>query len=254
MRSLDESSWSRRTRCEDWTVQQLIHHLVTADGFWAASLVAAKTGEPSRFLVEFDPTVTPGEFAAALDGSSVADSLALFEQSTAGLLAAADAYEPDDWGLTAESPMGHVPALLALSHAFWDSWVHEFDIRRPLADDRPLELDDLWVATIYSLFAAGIQGGLIDDPAAVGAGPEAPIRSTLSFDEFPDRTVSIEVTDTIAMSTTSADDAGVQTDDEVIDAGSALALIDAFTGRGPEAGDGLPDDLRMHLSRAAEIL
>src|SRR3954452_14283843 len=59
LRTLDDAQWATASRCEGWTVRDVIAHLVGTDQFWLVSITAALAGAPTRFLAQFDPAVTP---------------------------------------------------------------------------------------------------------------------------------------------------------------------------------------------------
>src|SRR3954454_8503809 len=62
--SLTDEQWAHPSRCEGWTVQDVISHLSSTNGFWAFSIRAGVSGEPTRFLSTFDPGASPAELAA----------------------------------------------------------------------------------------------------------------------------------------------------------------------------------------------
>jgi uncharacterized protein (TIGR03083 family) len=256
LRTLDDDQWRGPTRCDEWTVQEMINHLVTADGFFTFSLSSAANSEPTAFLRDFDPTTSPGEAAAGLGELSPAATLEAFDASTAALIAAVQSLDEASWRQVGESPLGHVPASMSLAHGAWDSMIHERDIFVPLDRAPDLVDDELWLAGVYSLWAAAIQGGLVGDTDAVDPGPDEPIEATLRFDEFSDRPIWLRIDETVRVEPVSAGSSTADADvsGRVVDAGSMLALIEGFTGRADLSADALPADLRAHLARAGEIL
>ena len=60
------SSGPPPSRCEGWSVQDVIAHLVSANQFWAFSIGAALGGEPTRFLATFDPVASTVELVEAV--------------------------------------------------------------------------------------------------------------------------------------------------------------------------------------------
>ncbi len=134
-----------------------------------------------------------------------------------------------------------------MAHAFWDSWLHERDILEPLGLAPAIEPDELLAATWYTLVVGALQGGLLEDDAPVGPGPDAPIGAVLRFDDLPADALRYEI-DT-GLHLTRANGA------ESVEAGSALDFVEEVTGRrASSALDGLPPDLRAQLERAAQIL
>ena len=159
-----------------------------------------------------------------------------------------DGFAPADWDAIGESPLGHLPVRVLFGHAFWDSWLHERDMFVPLGRAPRVEPDELLAVTCFCLLFAGLQGGLVDDPRATGDALSEPVEATLRFDELPDAGVRVVY------------DTGVRVElvdpASASDAGSAVALVDGFTGRQPLAGadDRLPADFAAHLARAAHVL
>ena len=45
----------------------------------------------------------------------------------------------------------------------------------------------------YSLVVSGLQGGLLDDDAPTGPGPEQPLDVTVVFEELPDDPLRVEI-------------------------------------------------------------
>ena len=247
---LDESEWYVESRCDGWDMRQVVNHLSTADAFWMASLLGATTATPTTFLDDFDPDSTPGEVIASIADDDPETVLTRFEEATVAFIGTVDMLEAEHWSETAESPVGHVTARLALGHALWDSWLHERDILIPLGRKPELHADEVLVATWYSLAIGGLQGGLVDDWGPADTGPEAPVEASLRFGDLPEVTLEIRVTDRAEVSIIAADAPGAGA------AGSAVALVEAFTGREP-IGDieiEIDDGLRAHFTRAGAIL
>lgn len=246
---LDQDDWYATTRCDDWDVRQVLNHLATADAFWMASLNGAATGEPTTFLDGFDPGSTPNQVIASLEEDPPDVVLDRFEEATAAFIATAESLDTEHWSETAESPLGHVTARLALAHAHWDSWLHERDILLPLGEVPEEHLDEILIAAWYSLAAAGLQGGLVDDWGPALDGPSEPIEATLRFDDLPGTSLSLRVTDHVDVRIDDPDDSGRATD-----AGRAVEFVDAFTGRRTIEDSPVAADLREHITRAGQIL
>ncbi len=242
---LSAQQWRSTTRCDDWDAIGVVWHLITADQFWVASLAGGAGGRPTSILRGFDPTTSPGAITESSRQDSPGQTLASFGDSTALFERTVDAIDGDAWELTAESPLGHVSARLALAHAFWDSWLHERDILVPLGLGTAPETDELWVTTWYSVLAGAVQGGLPSDDAAIAPGPSAPFTECLSFEEFPDRSLEVTVGEDVAVIQRVTDSAPTV---------SALALVEYFTGRTADPGSELPPELAAQLERARQIL
>lgn len=125
-------AWGAPSRCAGWTVRDVAAHLVTVNGYWAASVRAAVAGDPLRILRAFDPVATPAALVHTLDGVEPADLLARLVASHGALDTALGAVAAAQWSLPAETPLGHVALAELAAHALWDAWVHERDITVPL--------------------------------------------------------------------------------------------------------------------------
>ena len=149
---LREDEWGHATRCEAWTVQDVITHLISTNHFWVLSIVQALAGEPTRFLATFDPVASPAELVDRSQGTPWEGTLEAYRSSNAELMAAVEALDEAGWDTTGEAPPGHVPLRLVADHALWDCWVHERDIVLPLG--RSVVEDDREVLTCLRYAAA----------------------------------------------------------------------------------------------------
>lgn len=128
---LSDDEWAARTRCDAWDAKDVCNHLVTADGFWALSLGGRHNDAPSTFLRGFDPTTGPEAIVAPMREQSHRAVLDALRASTSQLTDALGEVGDDEWTLTSESPLGHVPLSAVAAHALWDSWLHERDVLVP---------------------------------------------------------------------------------------------------------------------------
>jgi uncharacterized protein (TIGR03083 family) len=251
--TLTEDEWSRTTRCDAWDGRDVVNHLVSADGFWALTIGGRnRDGGATRFLQGFDPTSTPGAIVADQHTRPTAEVLAAFQASTEQLAAALDAVEAaGEWSAVSESPFGHVDVGVIAAHGLWDSWLHERDVLLPLGRSVAVEEDELLNAAAFTLFVGGAQGGVLDDDAPVGDGPNEPVHATLTFDEIADRTVQLTVDRDVHVLVRPAAESPA-----AVDAGRAVDLVEAVTGRAPVEPvlARLPDDLAAQLDRARGIL
>jgi uncharacterized protein (TIGR03083 family) len=139
--ALDVDQWAAPSRCEGWSVQDVVSHLVTTNQFWAFSFRSALDGRPTRLLASFDPVVSPAEMVAASRSQTSDEVLAAFVDSNGELSAAVGAVGEDGWSTPGEAPPGHVALHAVALHALWDAWVHERDVVLPLGM-APVEEDD----------------------------------------------------------------------------------------------------------------
>ena len=176
--TLTEAQWQHPSRCAGWSVQDVVSHLVSTNGFWALSVQAGLGGEPTRFLASFDPVATPAQLAALEAGTPPATTLEQLVASNQALAEALAAVPDDDaWESLAEAPPGHVPIRLLADHALWDAWVHERDILLPLGLEPTVDADEVRTSLRYGACLgqaftrcagatdAGAVRIVVDDPA-----------------------------------------------------------------------------------------
>jgi uncharacterized protein (TIGR03083 family) len=255
LEGLDEEAWSRTTQCDAWNGRDVVNHLVSADGFWVLTLGGRGRATPTTFLRDFDPTTSPDQVIAGAKTRSSGEVLEAFRASTDTLVEALAAVGDDDWTLVSESPFGHVPVQVIAAHSLWDSWLHERDVLLPLGHDVAVERDELVTAAAFTLFVAGAQGGVLDDPEAVGEGPSRALAAALSFDDLPGEVLTVAVDRDVRVAV-AADAEVAAGPSAVTGAGRALDLVEAGTGRADAEPvlARLPDDLAAQLRRARRIL
>ena len=147
---LDADDWNRQSRCADWTVQDVVAHLVGVNAFWRASVQAGLAGTPTRVLTGFDPATTPELLVAPMRELGPAEVLDQFVASNDALLGLLADLDDAGWETAAESPAGHVPIRLIAAHGLWDSWVHERDVAFPLGITPAVEADEVASALRYA--------------------------------------------------------------------------------------------------------
>lgn len=145
--SLEE--WSSASRCEDWTVQDVVAHIVGVNAFWRVSVRAGLAGEPTRFLAGFDPRETPALMVAQMRELTPAEVLGQLVDSNDAFLDVLGKMADDDWKMLAEAPPGHLQIRLVVQHALWDCWIHERDIAIPLGLTPPTEVDEVCSCLSY---------------------------------------------------------------------------------------------------------
>lgn len=130
--ALGDDDWARATRCDGWSVQDVVAHLVTVNDFWAASVRAGRAGEPTKVMGRFDPAAMPPMLIAGMADLGPSEVLDRFRTAHDDFLAALDGLDGAGWLTIAETPVGHVPMQQLAMHALWDAWVHERDVALPL--------------------------------------------------------------------------------------------------------------------------
>lgn len=186
--TLEDAQWAAPSRCEGWTVKDVVSHLDSTNGFWEISIASAIDGRPTRFLESFDPKATPAALAEADAATSPVDLLERFTASCEALCVAVEALGPEQLAVIGEAPPGHIALHGVVLHALWDSWVHERDVLLPLGLPAVEEPDELVESLRYAIALApalalsadpGLAGRVaveVTDPDArfwVEAGPDA---------------------------------------------------------------------------------
>jgi uncharacterized protein (TIGR03083 family) len=148
--SLEPEQWAAPTRCERWSVQDIVMHLVGVNELWQLSITGGRAGTPTRLFQSFDPVVTPPQLVDAVRGWTPAQALTRFVETTDAIAEAVAGLDDETWSLIGESPLGHVALHLVAAHALWDSWIHERDMILPLGLTPVEEADEvrpcLWYA------------------------------------------------------------------------------------------------------------
>lgn len=147
---LSEDDWRTRSRCDGWSVQDVVAHIVGVNAFWEASIAAGLAGKPTRVLAAFDPAATPPLMVEPMRALTPAEVLDQFVSTNDGFLGALADLDDRGWSTLAESPPGHVPIRLLAHHALWDTWVHERDIALPLGFTPPVEADEVLSSLRYA--------------------------------------------------------------------------------------------------------
>jgi len=162
LRALDDAQWDAPSRCDKWSVKDVVSHLAGTDQFWQISVAAALRGEPTRILTNFDPVATPEAMVDSMRAQSPAEVLAQYERNVNNLIDTLS--RVTDWSVLAEAPPGHLPVNVTALHALWDSWVHERDIVIPLGltpveDDEEMALILQYAAALSPAFYASRRTG-----------------------------------------------------------------------------------------------
>jgi len=218
---LDADDWRAPSRCEHWTVQDVVTHLVGVNAYWQLSIEAGLAGNPTRMLDGFDPAATPELLIAGQRSLSPAEVLDQLVASHDGLLGVIGALDDAGWSTVAETPAGHVPIRLLVQHSLWDNWIHERDVALPLGLTPPIEADEVASSMRY---AAAVSPGFL-----LSAGSRIDGRFAVDATE-PDTSFWLEIDDVVHVHD-GAPPAGTP-----CLCGDAVALTDALSIRAP-----LPD-------------
>lgn len=159
---LGHDQWATASRCEGWSVRDVLAHLVSTNQFWSFAIRSARQGEPTRFLATFDPVASPAQLVEDGRSQTPAEVLAAYVDTTEQLAGAVAGLDADGWALLGEAPPGHVPLAAVVLHALWDGWVHERDVLLPLRREQVEEPDEvaacLWYVAALSP-ALAVAGG-----------------------------------------------------------------------------------------------
>ena len=116
--------WERTSVCEDWTVRELVNHVVTGN-YWAFELAGGKTIE---------------EVGNALDGDVLGtDPLRAYDDSS--LVATAVFREPGAMDQPCAVSYGPVPGSVYCGHRIIDVLVHGWDVAASTGQDTTLDAD-----------------------------------------------------------------------------------------------------------------
>jgi len=177
LNELSEDDWVAPSRCDGWTVQDVVSHLVGVNGFWELAVRSGLAGAPTRLLGGFDPAATPPVMVAGMRSMRPAEVLAQFVASNDGFLGALDGLDAAGWAATAEAPPGHVPVHVLAQHALWDSWIHERDVVLPLGGAPVCEDDEVrsclrYAAAISPALGLALGSSARGEFAVDAAGPQ----------------------------------------------------------------------------------
>ena len=235
--ALSDDDWRAPTRCEGWTVQDVVAHMVGVNAFWEGSVLSGLAGAPTRFLDGFDPAATPALMVEATRSQTPAEVRDQFVKTNTGFLAAIAELDDTGWSTIAESPAGHVPIRLVAHHALWDCWVHERDIALPLGLTPVLEADEIASCLRYA--------AALSPAFAISAGT-AKSGSFVVDASRPDVCFTLEVGDSVALR-----DGDAATDAPRL-RGEAVDLVEALSIRAP-LPDSTPTEWRRLLGGLATV-
>lgn len=221
LRTLDDDQWRTPSRCDGWTVQDVVLHLISTNQFWEMSIAAGLDRKPTRFLATFDPVATPPQLIEPLRALPPAEALDRLSQGVESLADAIRALDDGALALPAEGPPGHIAIRAVLLHALWDSWIHERDVLLPLGRAQAHDDDELVGCLAY---AAGLGPAFAATAGSTREGTLV-IKAT-----DPDVVVIIDEGPTV---TVRLGKPGAPPADAPQLAGTAVALVEALSFRVP---------------------
>jgi uncharacterized protein (TIGR03083 family) len=218
LRGLTTREWNAPSRCDGWTIQDVVEHLAEANRFWSLSIQAGLRGEPTRLLASFDPVRVPAAMVEAARGASASATLESFQATNAQLGTLVGSLTGADWDKLAEAPAGHLAIRAVAVHALWDSWVHERDILVPLSRQQAVESDEVLLSLAW---AAALGPGL---RAAAGSTSTGSL-GVIGHDPEIELTVEADSEVTVHLGVPEHADATIE--------GDAVRLVEALSLRAP---------------------
>ena len=229
---LSDDEWNTPSRCDGWTVQDVVAHIVSVNTFWQMSTMAGLAGAPTRVLENFDPAATPPMIIAPMRALPPAEVLEQFVSSNDGYIDVLVALDHAGWSTLGEAPPGHVPIRLLAQHALWDCWVHERDIALPLGFTPTVEDDEVLSCLRY---AAALSSAF-----AISNGD--PISGVFAIETTdPQSCFTIEIGESVTVRD------GAAPKDAPCLRGDAVALVEALSIRSP-LPDSTPAEWRRVLA------
>jgi uncharacterized protein (TIGR03083 family) len=129
LRAVPLDEWSRPSRCAEWSVHDVVRHVVQMNELVVGAAEASRTGERNERLRGFDPRTTPSAWLAEAPAAEPGETLAAFDATTRAVIDAGGALGAD---VLVGSPVGRQPWPRVLLHALLDALVHERDVTEPL--------------------------------------------------------------------------------------------------------------------------
>jgi uncharacterized protein (TIGR03086 family) len=163
---IGDDQWAVVSDCEDWTVRELVNHIVTGN-YWAAELGSGLTIE---------------QVGDRLDGDVLGtDPLRAYDDSA--LVAAAVFREPGAMEKPCAVSYGPVPGSIYCGHRFLDVLVHGWDVATSTGQDTTLdrELVEACLAVVEPQLDALLGSGAFGTPVEVGddASPQTRLLAVL---------------------------------------------------------------------------
>ncbi len=159
-----DDQWALSTPCGDWSVRELVNHIV-AGNLWAAELATGRTID---------------EVGSALDGDMLgADPVAAYDASAK---AAADAFEaPGALDAPCAVSYGPVPGSVYAGHRFLDVLIHGWDVAAATGQGTDLDpnlVDGCWEVVRPQL--ALLQSSGAFGTAAIASADDSPQANLLA--------------------------------------------------------------------------
>lgn len=223
-RSLDRDAWEAPSRCERWSVHDVVRHVRDCCRVHVASL----NRQPSPFprAEEFDARRTPPRWLELSAGQSPGETLEDLQVWSAAEDEALGARMAEASDEMVEAPYGTVHWTIFGAHVLWDAWLHARDVGVAREAEPPSTPAEDEVAALYALLIASMPAVFLHHPLdlslALHGGGGRSYRGWVA----PGRAVL------------ETGDAPGGADHE----GDLAAVVDALAGRGPELSAVLDGD------------
>jgi uncharacterized protein (TIGR03083 family) len=151
--NLAPDDWQRPSRCEVWTVHDVVRHVRDICRLHVTEL----RGEAhATFDEPFDNRTTPARWLERTSGESPRQTV-----DDLRALAAEEAHElaarvQDKGRQVIPGPYGPVHWTVLVAHIAWDGWLHERDVTEPLGRPRPSTPAEEAVVSTYGLLIASL--------------------------------------------------------------------------------------------------
>lgn len=223
---LSPEEWGRPSRCERWTVHDVVRHVRDACLRHAGRL---RGDEAMRITQPFDARETPNVWLERTAGEPPAATVAALRAAAADEEEALDhrlAHGPDG---TEMGPYGPIHWTVLSAHVLWDAWLHERDVCRPLDVDVQTTPAEEGAVALYGLLIATVPALLLGRPC----------RATVALTAGGGRAYQVSLGPGSASVRPASPEAPADL------RGELGAVVDSLAGRGPLLADVLRGDAAL---------
>jgi hypothetical protein len=214
--TLESPEWRLQSRCELWSVHDVVRHVRDACRIHVASLCRQPTpfssGDP------FDTRETPRRWLERTAGQAPGDTLDELRRCCTAEEVALNARLADPTDEAVGGPYGEIHWTVLSAHVFWDAWLHERDVTEVLGRAAPSTPAEDPVAALYSLLIASMPAVRVRRHFRLGVALAGGDGTTYTASVVPG-SVSVR---------------GAEAPDDCDLSGELAAVADALAGRGRE--------------------
>jgi uncharacterized protein (TIGR03083 family) len=166
-------AWARPTACTDWSVRDVVGHIVdTTEGYFAAFDTARAGAEAATPIGLPSMHKVAGERAREFRALSQAEMLDRMSGDLDKMMGILEAVGPDEWTsfMVTHPYMGPVPAFFYAAGQLMDYAVHSWDVREGAGMAHALSGDaaDLLVPFMFGIWQATIRPDADLSPFEIG--------------------------------------------------------------------------------------